>query len=880
MRVNPIGPVPCRIMGIGEGPGIEESETGIPFVGKSGLLLDSALFHNGIPREAMYLTNVVKERLTDKSGRDRAPTDQEISEAWPELEQEIREVDPEFILLIGGTAVKAVYSQLWLDAHHGQFFPYREFGRQEPRWALPSFHPAAGLHNPALSPHFSHDVERFCHGVKTRDLTAGIPWWHPGSWQPKSGFHRQPVVLGGRVAVDTEGTPGNVFCVSYSGVRGEGWVAKPELVLFHERLEITLHHALWDMAVLDSIGRLGYDWDIHDTMLMAYVLQVEPQALKDLVARHLGRNRPEYKDLIRPHHERKLWVVTEDAKTYYDITDEQLKGLKKRVKDLGNKKDSAGDWVELETISKELLPACEEVKDQYKWAYSAIRDREAGKTVNLENRFSANKIPIPHTDLNDVPQEEWVPYAADDATDTLLISDILNPKIDAMGLRGVYDMDRAVLPLLFEMQKNGLPVNVGSVLELKDEFDAEIQTHSRIMSDVSSQTRPELEFNPRSTADIADVLLGLGRSTKRRTRGGDTSTDDRALSLMLADIETRKGLGSRFITESDLKAERFIGALQEVRELSVYSGTHCNGILEFLRPDGNLGYKWKYTRTVSGRFSTEDFNVLNIPTRTERGKRVRKCFEAPGGWVIASADLSQIELRVAAHLSQDPAMLEAFRNDLDLHSVTTSLLFGIPLDQVKLHPAKRYAAKTINFAILYGISAQALFEQLRVAGITEFDLRACEGLILEWFRAYKGVRGYFDGVLASTRRDGYVRDMWGRIRYLPNIYLPGDDWRGRQLRAEAERHANNLVIQAGATGIIKRAMSSLWRAVLRPMLRSGVDVFIRPLLQIHDELLFLVRKGCEDLAENLVRCAMVEDGDWFSVPLKSDWATGANWGEV
>ncbi len=881
MRVNPIGPVPCQGMIIGEGPGREEDETGIPFVGKSGLLLDTALFLNGFVREQFYITNVVKERLTKKDGTDRPPTDAEFLAAMPELEQEIIDVDPQFILLVGATAGK-IFPQLWLTAHHGQAFPFRE-GPEETRWAMLSYHPAAGLHRQALNPHFAYDVGRFCELLKNRftEDHFGKPWWHQGRYPaPQSRLIRQPVVLGGKVAVDTEGSEKELFCVSYSGVRGEGRVSMPGSVLIHPGTRVIFHYALHDMLVLDSNGFRTFEWDIDCTMLKAYNLSIEPQALKDLVARHLGRSRPEYRELVKPWHERKLWILAEEANGHWTLAKEQEKASKKKK----------------EPVSADV----QAVLAANKWAYAATRDKAKGAVVHIENRFKANDIPIPKTDLNDVPEEEWVPYACDDAADTLLVDDVLTEKLKAMGLWDCYEMDRAVLPMLLEMQKNGMPVDIDAVLHLKEEFDAERDLHRKVMSDVSVAAGGSPDVNPAYPPDVAEVLSRLGRSTRRRTRGGGESTDERALSLMLADIQNRKKLGPRYLSSSDIQSETFIKALQEYRELGVYSSNHCAGLLRFYRPESQtVWYRFKYTRTTSGRFSTgrrgedtaeegeqsleeleDGFNALNVPSRTDRGKRVRKTCKAPDGWLLASADLSQIELRVAAHCSQDRAMLEAFRNGLDLHSVTTALLFGIPLDQVKDHPNKRYAAKTINFAILYGISAQALYEQLRAAGITEFDLAACADLIAKWFAAYPGIRAYFDSVLAQTRRDGFVRDMWGRIRYLPNIYLPGDDWRGKQLRAEAERHACNHVIQSGATGIIKRAMANLWRDVLLPLLRCNDGDFLRPLLQIHDELVFLVREGSEDIAKELVGWAMIQDAPMFSVPLKSDWAVGKNWGEL
>jgi DNA polymerase-1 len=241
---------------------------------------------------------------------------------------------------------------------------------------------------------------------------------------------------------------------------------------------------------------------------------------------------------------------------------------------------------------------------------------------------------------------------------------------------------------------------------------------------------------------------------------------------------------------------------------------------------------------------------------------------------MASFDLSQIEYRITAALSQDAGMLEAYRSGRDLHHATVERVFGGD-------PSMRAPAKTVNFLMLYGGGAKNLFEGLIQNGVVNedrsprFTLSACGGMIQDWFQAYPGVRGLIDRTAEFIRSTGYSRTELGRRRYLPAIYLSGD--RLDYLREEAVRQGFNHVIQGTAQEVIKRAMVRVWEKVCGPMHRGGT---IDPLLQYHDELVFQGPEGCFEEAKGVITEAMCADSKRFGIPIESKMVVGKDWGSL
>jgi DNA polymerase-1 len=261
--------------------------------------------------------------------------------------------------------------------------------------------------------------------------------------------------------------------------------------------------------------------------------------------------------------------------------------------------------------------------------------------------------------------------------------------------------------------------------------------------------------------------------------------------------------------------------------------------------------------------------VLAFPTRSELGKRIRQCVVAPEGYVILSADYSQIELRTMADHCGDRRMQEAFENEEDLHAITASIIFKKGLK--KISKEERYVAKTLNFAIMYGISAWALLEQFYKAGVFRYTLEDCRRFIDEWFKIYGSVMRFLREVWKEAEKNGFVRDMWGRICYVPNLRLSD-----QKLREAAERLTGNFKIQSGASGVTKRGEIRL----LDEIDKRGLRMVVRPFLQLHDELDLEVKKDLVEEMLKLVPEVMCRDQDRFKVPIKVEAKTGSNWAEA
>jgi DNA polymerase-1 len=421
-------------------------------------------------------------------------------------------------------------------------------------------------------------------------------------------------------------------------------------------------------------------------------------------------------------------------------------------------------------------------------------------------------------------------------------------------------MDRRALRFVDRMQEVGLRVDVDRLVELELDLEEMREERARDVRRVVG----DRWFNPGSSDQVAKWLYsGKGLPVLRYTESGRGSTSDESLQML------------RGYHAGDPDVRAFLDAEQAYREADKCLGTFVRPIFHFMERDAvgdwRLHPRFRVTRVVSGRNSSHDPNVLAFPTRTKLGKRIRKCFVAREGFVLLSCDASQIELRVMAHHSRDPRMRRAFADGEDLHALTTTLIFKIALDEVAKWPEKRYVSKTINFAVMYGISAQALLEQLYKAGIFDFTLRDCESFIREWFAAYPSVRRYLEALWGRAEVDGFVRDMWGRICYVPNLrVLDGS------LRESAQRLAGNMPIQGGAHGLVKRAEIR----TLDWIEENGLREEVLPWLQIHDELLLEVREGRVKEIAGVVEEIMTADQAMVSVPIVANSKAGKSWGEL
>jgi DNA polymerase-1 len=314
------------------------------------------------------------------------------------------------------------------------------------------------------------------------------------------------------------------------------------------------------------------------------------------------------------------------------------------------------------------------------------------------------------------------------------------------------------------------------------------------------------------------------------------------------------------VLEKLAESHPIVQHLLNYRELEKLRSTYVDGYLPLITTDGRIHTRFNQMAATTGRLSSDTPNLQNIPVRSDTGKTVRRAFVPRDGWTFLVADYSQIELRVLAHMSHDPGLVEAFATEADIHTATASRVFSVPLDQVTTEMRRR--AKTINFGLLYGMEAFGLADRL---GITREEARHH---IDEYFAQFPDVKAFMDGVVTQARNQGYTTTLFGRRRYLPE--LKSDNFRIRQM---GERMALNAPVQGTAADIIKRAMIDLDAELSRRELASSM------LLQIHDEL--ILESPAEELeaATELVTRVM-EDVVELAVPLRVDVSTGPNLAEL
>ena len=304
----------------------------------------------------------------------------------------------------------------------------------------------------------------------------------------------------------------------------------------------------------------------------------------------------------------------------------------------------------------------------------------------------------------------------------------------------------------------------------------------------------------------------------------------------------------------------FLDALLRHRDVARLRQT-VEGLLKTVASDGRIHTTFNQLIAATGRLSSTDPNLQNIPVRTEEGRRIREAFVVgPGHESLMTADYSQIEMRIMAHLSEDKLLIEAFRSGRDFHSVTAARVFEVDAEDVT--SAMRAKIKAMNYGLAYGLSAFGLGNQLGI------DPAEARGLMDEYFETFGGVRDYLAGIVDEARRTGYTETIMGRRRYLPD--LTSDN---RQRREMAERMALNAPIQGSAADIIKVAMLNVEKALAASSLRS------RMLLQVHDELVFEVATGEAEALESLVREQMAAAAE-LTVPLDVSVGTGASWHEA
>ena len=442
--------------------------------------------------------------------------------------------------------------------------------------------------------------------------------------------------------------------------------------------------------------------------------------------------------------------------------------------------------------------------------------------------------------MRDLSPADVYEYAAEDADVTLLLYQQLLPELQREGLYDLFhDVEMPLVPVLARMERNGVCLDTASLKQTSQEFTAKMEAIEREIHEMAGEP-----FNIHSPKQVGDILFG---------------------KLKIVD-KPKKTKTGQFVTSEDvlqnLRAKHpIVEKILESRGYKKLLGTYVDALPHLINPrTGHIHTSYNQAVTTTGRLSSSNPNLQNIPIRDENGKEVRKAFIPDPGYEFFSADYSQIELRIMAHLSQDENMIEAFREGHDIHRSTAAKVYHLSLDEVT--PEQRRRAKTANFGIIYGISAFGLAERMQVSR-TE-----AKQLIDSYFDTYPRVKEYMDRSINMARERGYTETLFHRRCYLPDI-----NSHNSVVRGYAERNAINAPIQGTAADIIKVAMVRIDRRMRQEGLRSKM------ILQVHDELNFSVLPEEHDRLQQLVIEEM-QAAYTLSVPLIADYGWGTNWLEA
>ena len=438
--------------------------------------------------------------------------------------------------------------------------------------------------------------------------------------------------------------------------------------------------------------------------------------------------------------------------------------------------------------------------------------------------------------FDQVDLETATRYSAEDADLSFRLKLHMEGRLEKAGSMGLFrNLEMPLLPILAEMEGIGIKIEPRSLKEYGVELSRELnETEQKTYRLVGH------EFNLASTKQLQDVLFVERKLTPIKKNKTGYSTD-------MAVLE-------------ELAREDPVPALiLRHRTLSKLKSTYVDTLAEQADKDGRLHTNFVQTGTATGRLSSREPNLQNIPIRDEEGRRIREAFIAAPGNLLISADYSQIELVVLAHLSRDENLIASFSEGKDVHARTASLIFGIP--ETEVAGDQRRIAKTINFGVMYGMSA------FRLAGELNISRTAATAFIAAYFKTYSGIRRYIDDLVKKTEETGYASTIFGRRRYIPAI-----NSRNKTEKAAAERVAVNTPIQGSAADIVKTAMLNLDRRL------AGEKSPARLLLQVHDELILECPKDGAKAAAQLVREVM-ESAVKLTVPLRVSVETGKRWGD-
>jgi uracil-DNA glycosylase family 4 len=890
--VPSFGSLPNDILLVGEMPGETEAIEGRPFIGASGKLQKWHLSRYNIDQDSFYLTNLVKQYIAGNPD----PTPDQINYWSDLLISEIYQCNPRLIIAVGRFAVQwFLGDSVSLDLVHGlphrsgAFDPTRINRAPSHCAILPIYHPASTFYGDEkrinrqkilLMSDYRSVSEHVSIIRSGKDNHILIPVdKHLGNehYLDVTGKYLSDLIYTSfdydrnLIGLDTEGDPSNPWSVQVSWSPGEAYTLRCSQPDFHlgiaalqdlarYRTIFYLHCAntpqgcMYDIFMCRIMGLNLTRANIRDTMYDLYLTRTEPLGLKPASYR-LSRG------LLEPY-ETIIEGISKEKQVEY-LTKVAESSWSKPEK--STYRDNDGTWINTKPWSIDRI------------AKGIIKDVESGKVDNKGNLTDpykrwkkADKILkrevesrlglMPYGSLDDIPLHKSVYYASKDADFTLrngiYLDTVLLPKLDLLNLA---ISDSRLHTFMEYMQSSGMPASKSAFENQYREFDDE---YFRLQTELTDTYNDGIPINPNSPPQVSVFLSNRDLKSVKRTKTGRVSTGKKAIEHLRYD-------------------DPAIDLVFRCREVAHLRDGFCGVILETFPYESDSGddssidiydtsCNFKIAHTETRRLSTENPNLLAVPSRTEQGRKIRSCFICRPGELFGAWDFSQIEARVMADESQDRLLCKFFIEKRDIHSETAKLMFGVSGDPTS---RQRRDAKDINFGIIYGISGSGLYDQFRMRGLTDWTEDRCSEAIKEWYKIYSGVRDYQSKVIKETRRLGYVRDRWGMYRYLPNIWSRDD-----KLCAEAERHCVSHRIQGGAQGMFRNSMGYL-APIVFDMIEAGLNMV--PRLPVHDELIFTFQKDLEDTMDSLVTYALINhNGTRLRVPVEADGHTGKSWGKL
>lgn len=882
------GPENSDILVVGEGPGRREAEERKPFVGPSGRELERLLSRHGLSSSSWRKTNVVPEYFEGNPD----PTPSLISKWRNHLLQEIETCQPKLIIPVGRFAAKWFLGEsAELETVRGlprasQFDPF-DFDIPDSLHSaiiIPVTHPAAGLYEDEAGENLkraqiSWDFTSLSYYVKLfkqkqfsklESLIISNSCLHP-EYLDVTGSQLKEIILDYRkhhdlseLAIDTEGDPSDPWSIQISLTPGTGYTLRYAQPDFH--IGVSILQELSDSGVTfimhcaSTPGGCMYDIlmprvmgldlsraKIIDTMYILYLMRLEARGLKPASLRWCDMPLSPYMDLIG------------------DIGKEkQIKYLQK-VADLKLPKPEPMIIDENDGTQRLYRP-----NSVSSTAASIINDVLSGKVTkegptdpfkrwkSLE-KFLRKPVEsligrMPIGSLKDLPLKDAVQYASADPDATFRLKNRLVPEVERLDLVPTAALGMENLPTFEIMQYRGMPASRSRFENLQSLMQRKCAELQHRLSVDYYNGKP---INPKSPQQTASLLRRRGLTGNKRTKTGAISTGKKSIEHL------------RYKDEA-------IKLVFDWREHFHIDKGFCEPYLEAIPEDvelHNVTSILKPADTETRRLAGEDPNPLNTPTRTEIGRMVRDCFIAPEGFLFLGADLSQIELRVLASLSDSKFLIRAFLNNEDIHTRTAMEVNGISKDEVLADKEKyRTPAKTTNFGIVYGQGDQGLYDELNRLGVEGWDLLSCKKLRKEILHLF-GINKWTMQVAADAMKFDYARDLGGMYRYLPNLRSSDN-----RLVAEAGRHAVSQIVQGTAQTMIQNSM-----AALKPEVWNLQDngFFIHWLLQYHDELIFLIEKAIAELAMEIVIGAMTKrSGIKLKVPILAEGHVAKEWGKL